>query len=308
MTTNDSGLDAASNRDRPLKLAYRPPYRYGEILHFLAGRAIPSVEVVTEAEYMRSVEVRTGANGVCGGWIRVGHLERESALSVTVSETLLPVLSHVLARVRHLFDLDCDPQVMHEVLAPMNQIRPGLYEPGRRLPGCFNAFEMAVRAILGQQITVRAATTLAGRFVAAFGEPIETPHPDITHLFPLPETILGLEGGIEDHLGPLGITSMRARAIRGLAEGFSKGTIRFDPAAEPEAEIERLLKLPGIGPWTAQYIAMRTMGWTDAFLETDAGVKKALAPRTAKEMLRMAEAWRPWRSYAVINLWSSLYN
>ncbi len=292
--------------DVALALGYRPPYRWDEMLHFLAGRAITGVEVVEKGTYARTVRMLLADGKPVNGWIRVRNLPDKNVLTVTMSERLLPVLPQVLARVRHLFDLYCDPEAVFESLSPMNEIRPGLCVPGIRLPGCFDAFEMAVRAVLGQQITVKAACTLAARIVRAYGAPMETGVEGLTHAFPPPEALLALDGPLHNHLGPLGVTSSRADTIGELARLFARSEIDFGPCARPEAEMEKLLTVRGIGNWTAQYIAMRAMGWPDAFLETDAGVKKALAPRTPREMLRMAEAWRPWRSYATVNLWNIL--
>ena len=282
-------------------LGYRPPYRFEEMLRFLAGRAIPGVEVVRKGEYRRTVRLDN-----LYGWLRVGHRPQKNVLTVTVSEMLLPLLPRVLARVKCLFDLYCDPEAVYEVLLPMNEIRPGLCRLGTRVPGCFDHFETAVRAVLGQQITVKAASTLAERLVKAYGGYVETGAEGLNRSFPRPEDILALEGPIETHLGPLGIISARAKTIYALAQAFVYGEIDFGSCARPEKEMKKLLALPGIGPWTAQYIAMRTMEWPDAFLETDAGVKRALLPYKSKELLQMAEAWRPWRSYATLNLWNSL--
>jgi AraC family transcriptional regulator of adaptative response / DNA-3-methyladenine glycosylase II len=170
---------------------------------------------------------------------------------------------------------------------------------------------MAVRAVLGQQITVKAASTLAARIVAAYGTSIQTGIGQtgiegLTHIFPSPEDILALGGAIENHLGSLGVTSARSRTIYELARVLAQREINFDLCARPEEEMKKLTAIRGIGNWTAQYIAMRTMEWPDAFLETDVGVKKALEPYTSKELVEMAEAWRPWRSYATVNLWNSL--
>ncbi len=289
-----------------LALGYRPPYLWDDMLRFLAGRAITGVERVENGEYARTVRMVAPDGKPTVGWVRVAHLPEKSALSVTLSDALLPVLPQVLARVRHLFDLHCDSETVYESLSAMNQLRPGLCVRGTRLPGCFDAFEMVVRAVLGQQISVKAASTLAARTVAAFGVPIETGIEGLTHAFPSPEALLALGGPLENHLGPLGVTTARANTIRLLAESFVSGDIDFGLCAQPEQEMKKLLALRGIGPWTAQYIAMRAMGWPDAFLETDAGVKKALEPMSPKEMLQWAEAWRPWRSYATVNLWNSL--
>lgn len=289
-----------------LSLGYRPPYRWEEMLNFLAGRAISGVEVVKNGEYMRTVNLVTAKGKRIYGWVRVGHKPEKNTLTVTVSETLLCVLPQVLARVRNLFDLYCDPDAVYKTLKVMNDIRPGLCVLGTRVPGCFNMFEMAVRAVLGQQITVKAAGTLAARIVATYGTSVQTGIEGLTHIFPLPEDILALGGTIENHLGSLGVIAARSRTIYGLALALTQGEIDFELCAEPETEIKKLLAVPGIGNWTAWYIAMRTMGWTDAFLETDVGVKRALEPYTPKEMLQAAEAWRPWRSYATVSLWNSL--
>jgi AraC family transcriptional regulator of adaptative response / DNA-3-methyladenine glycosylase II len=289
-----------------LALGYRPPYNWEKMLDFLAGRAIAGIEVVTNGEYLRTVRLEsTGGNNVYG-WVRVGHKLKKSALGITVSETLLPVLPQVLARIRHLFDLYCAPDAVYETLRIMNDIRPGLCVLGTRTPGCFNSFEMIVRAVLGQQITVKAANTLAARIVNAHGAPVQTGIEGLTHTFPVPEDILALGADISNRFGALGVTNARSNTIYELTRAFVQGDIDVDSCARPEEEMKKLMKIRGIGSWTAQYIAMRAMEWPDAFLETDAGVKKALEPNTPKELLEMAEAWRPWRSYAIVNLWNAL--
>lgn len=289
-----------------LALGYRPPYPWEKMLAFLALRAIPGVETVANGEYARTVRVETAGDSPALGWVRIGHRSESHMLSVTVDSALLPVLPQVLGRVRHLFDLYCNPDVVFETLQSMNTIRPNLYVEGTRVPGCFDAFEMAVRAVLGQQITVKGARTLAARLVAAFGVPLRTGIDGLTHVFPSANEIADLRGPIGDRLGPLGITGARARTIHELATRLGDGDIDVTHAAIPEVEAEKLLRIPGIGPWTAHYIAMRAMGWTDAFLHTDYGVKKALAPKSEKEIVALSETWRPWRSYATVALWNSL--
>ena len=289
-----------------LTLTYRPSYRFEEILDFLESRAIAGVELVKDGNYFRTVDLVDGNHKQVYGWLKAGHKPEKNALMVTMSESLLPVLPQVLAKLRRLFDLYCDPHAIYEKLSQMNTIRRGLCVPGTRLPGCFNTFEMAARAVLGQQITVKAASTLASRLVTAFGKEIKTGIPGLTHVFPGPKDILALGKNPENFLGPLGIIAARAKTIYKLAEGFEQGTINLNLCTRHEEEMNKLLAIPGIGSWTAQYIAMRTMGWPDAFLETDVGIKKALPLYTSKELLKIAEAWKPWRSYAVINLWNSL--
>lgn len=289
-----------------LALGYRPPYPWEEMLRFLAGRAITGVEVVKENTYMRTVHVVNPEGKHVYGWVQVGHRPQKNALTVTVSETLLPVLPQVLARIRHLFDLYCNPEAVYETLQIMNEIRPGLCVLGTRLPGCFDTFEMAVRAVLGQQITVKAASTLAARIVENYGTPVQTEITGLTHVFPSPNDILALDGPIENHFGPLGVIAARSHTIYELAKAIVQKEIDFEIPAQPEEEIKKLMTIKGIGSWTAQYIAMRTMEWTDAFLETDAGIKKALHPLTSKELLALSKAWHPWCSYATMNLWNTL--
>jgi AraC family transcriptional regulator of adaptative response / DNA-3-methyladenine glycosylase II len=219
---------------------------------------------------------------------------------------LLPVLPQVLAKVRHLFDLQCDPDAVVETLVLLNLIRPGLCVPGIRLPGCFDAFELAVRAVLGQQISIKAANTLSERLVKVYGHPCHMNQDGLTHFFPSASDIIALDGPVENHLGPLGITATRAKAIRYLAEAFSNGHLNISLTGNPDDEIVKLKKIPGIGDWTAQYIAMRGMGWPDAFPKLDHGLIKALAPRKPKDIQLLAESWRPWRSYATISLWYGL--
>lgn len=287
-------------------LGYRPPYDWEKILAFFDGRAITGVEKIKNGEYMRVVQMTTSENKKTHGWLRVGHNPGENALVVTVSESLLPALPQVLTRVRCLFDLYCDSNSVYETLSKMNEIRPGLCVLGTRVPGCFNAFEMSVRAILGQQITVKAASTLATRIAQTYGIPIDTGVEGLTHIFPSPEDFLAMGESIQNNLGQLGVTSTRSNTIYALAKAIVNKEIDFD-SIQPQEEMKKLMAIKGIGSWTANYIAMRAMEWTDAFLETDVGVRNALPSYTSKEMLAMSEAWRPWRSYAVLNLWNSLY-
>ncbi len=289
--------------DVTVTLGYRPPYRWEEMLKFLADRAIAGVEKVEEGQYYRTVQLKDRAGKEHSGWLRVARHSRKDALEVTLSDTLVPVLSQVLTGVRRLFDLYCDPEAVYETLRVMDELQPGLCVKGRRVPGCFEPFEMAVRAILGQQITVRAAGTLAGRMAAELGTPVETGIPGLTRTFPTAEAVLSLGENLRERLGTLGVIAARSACIRALAQALEQGELHLDQTADPVAEMEKLLAIRGIGGWTAQYIAMRTMGWPDAFLETDAGVKHALPDRTPKERLALAERWRPWRSYAVMNLW-----
>ena len=223
-----------------LSLGYRPPYIWRQMLSFLAGRAIAGVEVVQDGKYFRTVRILTSENKQISGWIRVGNNPDKNALSVTPSQELLPVLPQVLARIRYLFDTHCDPLAISETLDSMNDIRPGIAVPGRRLPGCFDPYELAVRAVLGQQVTVKAASTLAARLTSTFGYPVKTGIEGLDHLFPRPEDIAVLGDDICDRLGPLGITTARAKAILSLSRAFIEGTVGFGLNADPEREIEKL--------------------------------------------------------------------
>jgi AraC family transcriptional regulator of adaptative response / DNA-3-methyladenine glycosylase II len=312
--------NASVDRDREaleVTLSYFPPYRWDQILGFLAARAIEGVEKVENEKYFRVVNLQTPDNQWVQGWLSVGHQPALNALLVTIGKTLLPVLPLVLARVRHLFDLGQDPEAIFPTLSPLNELRPGLFEPGTRLPGSFDAFETALRAILGQRITIKGAGGLAARLVAAYGAPVQTGIPGLTRVFPGPRDILALtddprSGPLDDRLGPLGVTTIQARAIGSLARALFQGEIDLSLWADPEMEMLKLQAIAGIGPWTAKYIAMRVLGHPDVFLETDLGIRKALAgfgpPKgfSPRELAGLAEAWRPWRSYATVNLWNSL--
>ncbi len=183
-------------------------------------------------------------------------------------------------------------------LGPLAVQRPGL-----RLPGAVDGFELAVRAILGQQITVKAARTLAGRFAATFGDAIDAPIPALRTLFPSAERIAALKAS---DIAAIGVVAARAKAIVALATAISKGQLRLEPGAEVETTLERLRSLPGIGEWTAQYIAMRALSWPDAFPHTDYGVLKAMGEKDPRRALEHAAQWQPWRAYAVMHLWKSL--
>jgi len=288
-----------------LSLGYRPPYAWGEMLSFLALRAIPGVESVTEGVYRRTVSIMRDRT-VYSGWISVSNLSKQNALSITLAPALFPVLPQVLARIRHLFDINCSPEEVYDKLCAMNRFVPGVTVPGMRLPGCFDSFEMSARAVLGQHVTVKAANTLAMRLAAAFGEKTAAPFVGLDLAFPRPEKICALDSPIESHLGPLGITGAKSRSILALAKALMAGIITLSYRADPGREMEELGRLPGVGPWTVQYLAMRALGWPDAFPHTDYGVKKALSGRTAGEILELSKAWRPWRSYATVTLWNSL--
>jgi AraC family transcriptional regulator of adaptative response / DNA-3-methyladenine glycosylase II len=281
-----------------LRLSYRPPFDWEGILKFLAARMIRGVEWVSVESYARTVRL-----GKHSGWIRVMHVPGQRALSVEFTHTLAPVLPALLGRLRNLFDLAARPDLIAAHLAKDPLLRESVAKnPGLRVPGAFDGFELAVRAILGQQITVKGATTLAGRFADSLGERIETPFPELTRLSPRASRVARVR---VDDLAKLGILRSRSKSIIALARAFESGALNLDAAASPETDIEKLVQLPGIGPWTAHYIAMRASRWPDALPAGDIGVRNNLGGVSAKEVDEMSQAWRPWRSYAVMHIWNN---
>lgn len=278
---------------------YHPPLAWPMSLKFLADRAIPGVESVESNRYSRAV-----AFGESRGWINVEPAEREGALRVDVSRSLAKALMPLLTRVRNLFDLDAQPQLIEAQLSQDPRLRQIVKrQSGLRLPGAFDGFEMAMRAVLGQQISVRAARTLAGRMTESFGDPIETPNPNLSRL---PVSAKRLAQADAADLTALGLTRSRAECLLALARAVAAGDLKLEPGVDVESTIERLKQLPGIGDWTAQYIAMRALRWPDAFPYSDLGLRKALGETSSKRILEIAECWRPWRAYALVHLWNSL--
>jgi AraC family transcriptional regulator of adaptative response / DNA-3-methyladenine glycosylase II len=294
----ESPSAAAARETSILQLSYRPPYDWKSILAFLAARAIAGVEHVTDRSYSRTVQL-----GRARGWIRVTKADRRHALLVEFTHTLTPVLPALLGRVRALFDLDTRPDVIAKRLRRDARLAAAIKaNPGLRVPGAFHGFELGVRAILGQQVTVKAATTIAGRFIDAFGEPFPTPLPELTRLSPAPGPVAG---ATVDDIARHGILAVRARSIIALAAAERSGALCLDGGhRDPDDVIGRLAALPGIGPWTAHYIAMRALRWPDAFPKEDIAVRTNLGGVTAAEAEAMSQSWRPWRSYAVMHVWN----
>jgi len=290
-----------AGRTSTLRLSYRPPYDWQEILKFLAARMIRDVEFVTVDSYARTVRL-----GKSTGWIKVTHAPEKRGLVVEFTHTLAPVLPALLGRLRNLFDLTARPDLIAAYLRKDKLLKKSVTKnPGLRVPGAFDGFEMAIRAILGQQITVKAATTIAGRFAEAFGEKIRTPFPELTRLSPVAARIAKVS--VRD-IAELGIVRTRAASILALARAFQAGSLKLDAGSNPEADIAQLIALPGIGQWTAQYIAMRASRWPDAFPKEDIAVRNSLGRVSAKQAEEISQAWRPWRSYAVMHLWKNPRN
>ena len=288
-----------------VKLGYRPPYDVEAMLAFFRKRQVRGIEWVAEAgdpPRMARSFAAGGQEAAAGGWIAIEFLARQHQLQLRLSDSLRPVLPLVIRRVRAWLDLDADPAGINAVLHQRFPDGDGL-----RVPGSMSGHELAVRAVLGQQITVAAARTLAQRLVDRFGAPVATPWPQIDRLFPTPAVLAAASG---DALGQLGIVRQRQAAIVVLSRAIVDGALALHAGADVQATIAELKALPGIGDWTAQYIAMRALRWPDAFPAGDVALHKALDVASAPNPARAAEAasqpWRPWRSYAVIRAWSAL--
>ncbi|HTL26744.1 MAG TPA: DNA-3-methyladenine glycosylase 2 [Burkholderiales bacterium] len=279
------------------ELSFRPPYDWAAVSGFLGARSIAGVEAVEDECYRRTARVTAdGKEHV--GWLEIGVSAKKPALRVAVSASLARALPPVLSRVKALMDLSCNPTEVSQTLGALARRNPGL-----RVPGAFDGFEVAVRAIVGQQVSVAAARTIVGRLATAFGDAIDTPFATLRTIFPAPERIADATQG---SVARLGMPGSRARTLIALARAVADGTLVLAPNADVESTLERLRALAGVGEWTAQYIAMRALAWPDAFPHTDLGVMKALRETDPRRVLEVGEGWRPWRAYAVMHLWQSL--
>lgn len=282
-----------------LRLPYRAPFDFAQLLDFAARRAIRGVEVVAGGSYQRSF-VFEGEPG----WFSVASDAGADQLRLRIQHPRAAALGLVAARVRRMFDLDADPVAIRAALGRDARIGPLIRRwPGQRLPGCWDGFEMAVRAILGQQVSVAAASTLAARIAERFGEPFSADaEPALTRLSPAPAALAG--AALED----CGVMPVRAAAIRALATAVREDKVDFSGAQPAAALRQALLALPGIGAWTADYLAMRAQADPDAFPAGDLILRRAAgdgATLTARALEAMSAAWRPWRAYAVMLLWRS---
>lgn len=289
-----------------LHLSYRPPYDVAAMLGFFQMRSIDAVELV-QSDAVRPLLARTlrvsADAGAISGWIHCEFDSQRHCVAVSLSDSLYRVMPVLLGRVRAAFDLDADPLAINAVLHSHFPLGDGL-----RVPGSFDGFELAVRAVLGQQISVAAARTLTSRLVQRLGDPIVTPWPELNRLFPSPTALLSLGDQTSDVLGSLGIVRQRQQAIVALARALQDGQLNLHPGVDVPSTLVALNQLPGIGDWTAQYIAMRALRWPDAIPAGDVALQKALGVRQQPQPARAAEAtaqaWQPWRSYAVLRAWS----
>ena len=280
------------------QLEFRPPFAWPHLLDYLRRRAIPGVEMADATHYRRTVSIDAHQ-----GWIAVSPGRKDNSLNVEMSPSLVPVIGAVIARVKRLFDLAAVPTAVSDLLLPDPLLGKVVRQiPGLRVAGAFDGFELAVRAILGQQVSVKSATTLAGRWAQAFGAPIATPYPELSRLTPSAQQMSSVS---VDEICALGIVGARGRCLSLLAAAVLEKRVVLAFAPNVEDQIEALMRLPGIGPWTAQYIAMRALHWPDAFPSGDLMLLRA-ANSTQKQLQGLAEAWRPWRAYATHYLWQSL--
>lgn len=278
-----------------IELDVRPPFDPAAALAFLHARAVTGSESFVGGAWLRAATIG-GATGL------VAATPTPRAIVVEVSPALAPALMSIAARMRRVFDTDVDPIAIDAHLTRDPRLAPSVAaRPGLRVMGAFEPFEWAIRAVIGQQISVAGARTVASRLVLRFGAPVPNPPPDgPTHAWPAPEVLAAAD---ELDIVRLGMTGARARTLHGLAKAVAEGRLALDRGVDPPTMMATLLALPGIGPWTAEYIAMRALHWPDAFPAGDLGLKKALGGATETEIERLSERWRPWRAYAAAHLW-----
>ena len=288
-----------------IRLAYRPPYDVHAMLQFFATRQLAGIEEISlgpEHRYIRKTLTVSAGNRLHSGWLEARFDASRHRVDLHISDSLREVLPAVMARTRAMLDLDADPQVINSLLHARFPLGDGL-----RVPGTLDGFELAVRAVLGQQVSVAAARTLASRLVAQFGHAIDTPHAGLNRAFPGAATLAAASG---DALGQLGIVKQRQNAIQAIARAVASDALHLHAGADVGTTLTVLKAMPGIGDWTAQYIAMRALRWPDAFPAGDVALHKALGLRDGKNAVKeaqtTAQAWQPWRSYAVIRAWATL--
>ncbi len=302
-TRQNTQHNASMVSDIVLTMSYAAPYDWPSMISFLHTRAIPGVEWVDkQGRYHRSI-----ALDGCQGTVRVAFDSDKKCLRATIRFPRVSNLAIIVNRLRRVFDLTADPSAIDAHLAKDPRLAPLIAaRPGLRVPGAWDGFELGIRAILGQQISVAAATTLAGRLVSLYGEPLETSlkTTGLSHIFPSPKRL-----AVAD-LRSLGMPGARAQALSALSEAVLESPDMFSTHRTPEATLERLRALPGVGDWTSQYILMRALCEPDAFPAADIGLMRAMATQkgqrpTPATLLERAEIWRPWRAYAALHLWAS---
>ncbi|WP_244216711.1 DNA-3-methyladenine glycosylase 2 [Rahnella bruchi] len=275
-------------------LTYQPPYDWQWMTAFLGARTLQGVEQQDGDYYQRTLAVMH--NGVrLTGWLRLRPLADVNSVELEISPSLVPVADNVARQVRRLLDLDAQPLLIAEGLGALAENAVGL-----RLPGCINRFELTVRAILGQLVSVKMAATLATRLTEKWGESVTTPFPALTHLFPSPASVGKLT---VDDLRGIGVQAKRAACLINLAQAVEEGRLPLDEITDVQEGVRQLLAMPGIGSWTASYVAMRAWSAPDVFLGGDYLIKQRFPGMTPGKIARYAELWKPWRTYATLHLW-----
>ena len=275
-----------------LKLPYAEPYDWPALVGFLGFRAIAGVETVTADLYRRTFRFDAQP-----GHLEVRHLPHKRSLELRITSIAPARLQTLVRKVRRLFDLDAEPRRIHDhfvqdpTLGPLIARRPGL-----RVPGAFDTFELVMRAVLGQQVTVRGASTLAARIVERWGEPYGD-----ERLFPQPETLAAAD------MSAIGLPGKRAATLQGVARAFAENPAFLDHCTSLDEAVELMVRLDGIGPWTAHYVAMRALNEPDAFPDSDLALLKAVDAKKPKDLAQLADSWRPWRAYAAMHLWMKDY-
>jgi AraC family transcriptional regulator of adaptative response / DNA-3-methyladenine glycosylase II len=300
MAAGNQAGDVVPRQTIALRLAYRKPFSAETLLDFLGARAIPGVEAVQDGTYTRTLRLPNG-EGVVSLTPEDGYVNALFALED------LRDLTTAVARCRHLCNLDSDPVAVDEALSKDPMLRPLVKRlPGLRVPGAADGFELATRALIGQQVSVTGARTIAGRLVEAAGSPIADSRFGVTHTFPTASALAEL-GSCSPEI--FSMPAGRRRALLAVAESVADGKLQIDPGTDPDELDAQLVAIPGIGPWTSSYIRMRALGDPDAFMPTDLGIKRSVAalgePDDAVSLTTRAERWRPWRAYALCHLWSS---
>jgi AraC family transcriptional regulator of adaptative response / DNA-3-methyladenine glycosylase II len=303
-----------------VRLAYRPPYAWPEILAYFGARTIPGVESVStggadpgkpdvDGAYVRSVRI-----GEHSGWLRVTHLPSRNCIEVQLAPSLGPVMMPLLSRLRNQFDVDANPAVIDAHLASDPILADAIRRtPGLRVPGAFDAFELVVRAVLGQQVSVAGASTLAGRLVARFGSATATPFESVTRHFPLAGELAVVA---PESIAAIGLPAARGRTLQSLSAFAAEGGLNMAPGTTLDEAVKKLKTIKGIGDWTAHYVALRVHRYPDAFPAGDLGLQKAAgrlagpgsgASLTESGLAALAQSWSPWRGYAALRLWQSLH-
>ncbi|EIC83029.1 DNA-3-methyladenine glycosylase 2 [Serratia sp. M24T3] len=277
-------------------LPYTPPYDWAWMSRFLSARALAGIESFEQGVYRRTIEI-TEQGVTASGWLSWRPLEHEGTVELEVSDSLEPHIQSVVRRVRHLLDLDANPQLIAETLGLFGDDVAGM-----RMPGCIDNFELTVRAILGQLVSVKMAATFCARLAELCGEPVVTPFTGLTRLFPTAQRVASLS---VEQLRAIGVQAKRAACLIGVAQAVQNGELPLYGVEDSSEGIKRLVAMPGIGAWTANYVAMRAWGERDIFLHSDYLIKQRFPNMTPATISRYAEIWKPWRSYATLLIWNN---